>query len=161
MGTEERLMRSGAITLLSGAVTIRRLETKPPPLDALGGRILSPSGEIAQIVSGATFRYLAYLEFLPDPAAARGHHGHRLQEEYLYVIRGDLLAIYEDAATGERAETFLGAGDLINVRPGCAHAYVAQAYSQLLEFSPTPFDYSDTYRYPLVGAPPPATSTTG
>ena len=66
-------------------VAIHRLELKSPPLGPQGGRILTPAGEIAQIVSGPAFKYLAYLEFKADPTVPRGHHYHGVKEEFLYI----------------------------------------------------------------------------
>jgi quercetin dioxygenase-like cupin family protein len=133
-------------------VALRRLAIHTLPLAAPldeGGRILMPAGEVAQLVSGPTMRYLAYLEFLHQPHVVRGNHYHQHKVESLYVLRGHLHARYQDIATQEQAELTLEAGDLVLTHPGCAHAYRPLAYSQALEFAPTPFDPSDTYRYML------------
>ncbi len=129
-------------------VTIRKLETKSPPLDSNGGRILTPAGEIAQIVSGNSFNFLAYIEF-ENSKAPRGNHYHTVKEEFLYVIKGRLRAIYKDIDSGETEEVILETGDLINLKPQCAHVYFALEYTQTLEFSNFPYDPTDTQRYVL------------
>lgn len=110
---------------------------------------MTPAGELAQLVNGEPFRYLAYLEFLHQPPVARGNHYHLIKDEYLYVLHGRLRAIFQDIETHEKATCILETGDLVRTRPGCAHVYRPLAYTQALEFAPTPFDPTDTYSYTL------------
>jgi|SRR5215213_178617 len=130
-------------------VKIRRLQVKKPPLDVDGGRILTAAGEIAQIVSGVSFKFLAYIEFNADRFAPRGNHFHRNKIETFYVIKGRLEAVYEDVETKQRFTTTLETGDLVTVLSGCAHVYYAHEYTQLVEFATGAFDASDTYPYHL------------
>lgn len=134
-------------TRLHNKLTISKLEIKSPPLDAEGGRIVSPSGEIAQIVSGRSFQYLAYIDFIADSNAPRGNHYHKEKEESLYVIKGKLIAIYEDVQSKDREKIILDTGDFVLVKSGCAHVYFPVEYTQLVEFSALPFDAADTYKY--------------
>lgn len=128
-------------------VSIRKLNIKKPPLDNDGGRIITDAGEIAQIVSGEMYRYLAYIEFEENPNIARGNHYHDKKEEYLYIIKGNLKVIYEDVDNNERQEIILTTGDLVIVKPRCAHVYYPLSYTQAIEFSRDPFDPHDTYKY--------------
>ncbi len=114
-----------------------------------GGRIATAAGEIAQLVSGESFRYLAYIEFAHPPGALRGNHYHLIKQESLYILRGRLQARYQDMETGQTAELLLETGDLVQTQPGCAHAYRSLEYTQALEFAPTPFDPADSYRHVL------------
>jgi dTDP-4-dehydrorhamnose 3,5-epimerase-like enzyme len=104
---------------------------------------------LAQIVNGEAFRYLAFLEFQPDPNAPRGNHFHAEKTEHLYIVDGLVRASYLDLDTGETAEVELTGGDLIAVRPRCAHAYVALHHSHAVEFSPLGYDPADTIAYVL------------
>ena len=128
--------------LLKGKVIVKRLKIKSPPLKN-GGIFISPSGEIAQIVNGETFDFLAYIEFKYSPEHPRGNHYHTKKEEFLYIIKGKLRAIYLNIDDGEREELVLETGDLVNVKPRCAHVYYPMEYTQTLEFSSSIFDPLD------------------
>lgn len=133
----------------------RSLSVVEPPIPLGGGRIVTAAGELAQVVNGETFRFLAVVEFRysgPE-SPARGNHVHRRKTETLYVVRGMLRATYEDLETGEKLTMNLGPGDLVTVPPDCAHAYVPLAEALAIEFSDKPYDPSDTepHRVEVVG----------
>jgi mannose-6-phosphate isomerase-like protein (cupin superfamily) len=134
-------------------VALRRLATHRLPLAAPlgpeGGRIFSAAGEMAQLVSGESFRYLAYVEFVHQPHVVRGNHYHRVKDEHLYVLVGRLRCVCKDLESDERAVYEVAAGDLMRIQPGCAHALVPLEYTQALEFAPQPYDPADAYPYPL------------
>jgi hypothetical protein len=130
-------------------VSLRRLPDVAPPIPPGGGRIVTAAGELAQIVNGEAYRYLAFLEFQPDPEAPRGNHFHAAKTEHLYIVNGLVRASYLDLDTGERAEVDLSGGDLVAVSPRCAHAYIALEHSNAVEFSPLGYDPEDTIRYVL------------
>lgn len=131
-------------TLLNRKVRVRSLPVTAPPTPPGGGRIVTPAGELAQILNGVTFRFLAYLEFKPDPSAPRGNHVHAKKTESLYLISGHLRAVYQDISTGERTECDLRSGDLVTISPGCAHVYFAEEYSQAIEVADADYDPADT-----------------
>lgn len=129
-------------------VSIRRLPVldAPPATPVLDGvRIRMSAGEAAPIWNGTPFRFIAYLEFLPDTGAWRGNHFHEKKREAFYVIRGRLRAVFEDVDTGERAEHTLEAGDVLHIEPRCAHAFQALEYAQVIECSPLDYDAADAY----------------
>ena len=130
-------------------VSVRRLPDVVPPIPPGGGRMISPAGELAQIVNGDPYRYLAFLEFQPDPDAPRGNHFHAVKTEHLYIVDGLVRATYRDLDTEETTEVELTAGDLVVVQPRCAHAYVALTHSHAVEFSPLSYDPADTIAYAL------------
>lgn len=126
---------------------VRRLPRFRVPLDApvtTGGVIEMPAGDFVQIVNGADVRFVAHLEFRAASGAPRGNHVHRRRIEWITVIRGRLRATYVDVATGARTEVVLEAGDQVEVRPGCAHTYVALEDAAAVECSDRPFDPEDT-----------------
>ncbi len=125
-------------------VTIRSLPLTRPPIQAGGGRILSAAGELAQIVNGEQFCFLAYIEFRNDPPVVRGNHYHKRRTEILYVISGKLQAVYRDLDTGESMEVILRPGDLVTIYPECAHVYYPLEYSQAIEMAATTYDPLDT-----------------
>lgn len=129
--------------------TLAAYDTPPGEPLADGGRIMTPAGELAQIVSGRTFAYLAYLEFQHQPERGRGNHYHLLKHETLYVIKGHLWACLHDIDTGEQMETPLQTGDMITMAPRCSHVFYPQEYTQAVEFSATPYDPTDTYRHAI------------
>ena len=72
--------------------------------------MVTGAGELAQMVNGEAFRYLAYLELQPDPTAPRGNHYHAAKAEHLYIVDGLVVASYLDLDTGESVEVELTAG---------------------------------------------------
>jgi mannose-6-phosphate isomerase-like protein (cupin superfamily) len=130
-------------------VSVRRLPEVGPPIPSGGGRMVTGAGELAQVVNGEAYRFLAYLEFHPDPTAPRGNHFHAEKVEHLYIVDGLVTASYLDLDSGESGEVELRAGDLVVVQPRCAHVYVAHEHSHALEFAPGPYDPDDTIRYVL------------
>ncbi|MGW1062182.1 hypothetical protein [Micromonospora rubida] len=128
-------------------VQVRRLPVTTPPVPPGGGRIQSPAGELAQVVNGDIYRFLAYLEFRPDATKPRGNHFHNHKSETLYLISGRLRALYHDLDSGERAEMTLEPGDLVTVHPRCAHVYYALEHSQAVELADQPYDPTDTHPY--------------
>ncbi|MDE5539110.1 MAG: cupin domain-containing protein [Bacilli bacterium] len=86
-------------------------------------------------------RYLAYLEFSPNKV--RGNHYHNTKEENLLVIKGIIKAKYWLLDNNETLELMLEPGDVVNVKPGVAHAYVSDGEASAIEFSPQILDYND------------------
>jgi dTDP-4-dehydrorhamnose 3,5-epimerase-like enzyme len=115
--------------------------------DAGERRLFSPKGEMAQILnrSHKSFRHLVYWE-LDSPATGqeRGHHYHRRKTENYYVISGELDLLLEDLETGVKQVVSLPAGCRLHIKPGVAHAFRSRVYSQVLEYSPEPYDPADT-----------------
>lgn len=128
-------------------LNVRSLPMTEPPIPNGGGRISTPAGEIAQIINGEDFSFLAYIEFQPGATRARGNHYHVEKTELLYLINGRLRAVYEDMESGLREERFLSAGDLVTIQPKCAHVYFALEYSQSVEISIGKYDPADTIRF--------------
>jgi quercetin dioxygenase-like cupin family protein len=128
----------------------RHLEVVTPPV-LRGGRVMASAGELAQIVNGESFEFLAYIEFR-EPGVVRANHFHGRKAETLYVIRGELEARFKDLDTDESTELRLTSGDLVVVQPRCAHAYQAVSAADTLEFSATPYDPDDTFAHLLIGS---------
>src|SRR5258706_1590236 len=105
-----------------------------------GGRIISSNGEMSQISNGIPFVFLLYIEFLMHPNKIRGNHYHQKKDEFMYIIKGRLRAVYEDIDTNERQSMILEEGALVNVKPRCAHIYIPLEYTQAIEFSPNEYD---------------------
>jgi dTDP-4-dehydrorhamnose 3,5-epimerase-like enzyme len=118
-----------------------------PPQD--GGRIMTPAGEIAQIVRDQPFRYLASLEFAHRQDVARGNHYHLCKHEFLYVITGKLQAVFKDIDSGETETHIITAGMLVEIAPRCAHVFMPLDYTLAVEFSATPYDPEDAHPYVL------------
>jgi mannose-6-phosphate isomerase-like protein (cupin superfamily) len=133
---------------------VRRLPIVEAPIPPGGGRILSTNGELAQILNGDTFRFLAFIEFLPDSPALRGNHYHDRREETLYVLSGRLLSRFRDVDTGRTHEFELSRGDLVRVPPRWAHTYLPLEPSSAVEMSPQTYEPDGTTPYPLGIDPP-------
>jgi mannose-6-phosphate isomerase-like protein (cupin superfamily) len=139
------------VTVLNGKVLKQSLPVLPLPLgpDAPAlKRLLLPQGELAQFYDAAEgVRYLAFIELVPGQV--RGNHYHKVKEELVYVIQGEVLLIVEDIDSKERASVELRTGDFGMIRTGVAHAYRTVSAGQAIEFSVARFDPADIHRYPL------------
>jgi len=140
--------------LLQGKVLIESVpllaagEFRP---DLARKRLQLPQGDLAQIHNAdEPIRYLATIEL--KPGSIRGNHVHRIKREFLYLATGRLRLVLQDCATGETASTDLGAGDLVVIPPGIAHALCPHEPGLAVEFSPAMLDPTDTERHVL--APP-------
>lgn len=112
-------------------------------------RLLLPAGELAQLTEDATtFRYLACLELREE--TERGNHLHRRKQESFYLLSGKVSLFGVDPLREERVELALEAGDLVFIAPGIAHGLKVVESGFAVEFSPEPFDPTDTERYPVV-----------
>lgn len=134
---------------LGGRVTLRQLDFVEPPFHE-GGRLLTEAGELAQIANGRTIRLLAFVEFA-RPDVIRGRHVHPHRAETLYVVRGELEAVFYLADGTHSIRRRLQDGSLAEVGPGVGHAYRAIAPTFAIEFSGQPFDPEGTLDLP----PPP------
>jgi hypothetical protein len=138
-------------TFLEGKVLKRTLpalssttSTNEPRLK----RLLLPQGELAQFYDGEEgMRYLAFIGL--QTGAARGHHYHKYKEEWVYLIQGELLLLVEDIESKLRQSVILRTGDYAFISPNIAHALCPLQSGHAVEYSPTRFDRSDTYPYPL------------
>ena len=140
-------------TFLSGKV----IKVSLPVLAAPSGpeaparkRLLLPQGELAQVYdSDEPIRYLAYIELREH--TVRGNHYHRIKEEMVYLIQGELLLVVEDVHSKGREQVPLQTGDVAVIQPGVAHVLRILKAGHALEYSKTRFEAADTYRYPLGG----------
>jgi mannose-6-phosphate isomerase-like protein (cupin superfamily) len=132
-------------------ILVHRLPIGEPPIPEGGGRITTPAGELAQIVSGGSYAFLAYIEFLPDETKPRGNHYHAIKTETLYIIKGSLRAVYRDIERGTMREVALSAGDRVTIPPKVAHVYYASEYTQTVELADLPYDPNDTISLRLEG----------
>jgi quercetin dioxygenase-like cupin family protein len=110
--------------------------------------LLLPQGELAQFYDANDgMRYIAFIELLPG--TVRGNHYHRIKEEWIYLMQGEVLLIVEDLDSKTRASVPLRAGDLVLIPTGIAHALQVGAPGQAIEFSPARFDPLDIHRVQL------------
>jgi dTDP-4-dehydrorhamnose 3,5-epimerase-like enzyme len=133
-------------------VIVKRLTQHIPPLAAPItnlGRILAPNGEVAQIANGAQIQFLATIEFA-FAEQVRANHYHERRNESLYVIRGSLRGVFIDIDTNERSEFELVRGDLVEIAPRCAHAFVSHEPSELIEFADLAYDPMDLVKYSVL-----------
>jgi quercetin dioxygenase-like cupin family protein len=140
------------ITLLGGKVKKQALPMVQPPSGLESPtlkRLMLPQGELAQFYDGEEgIRYIAQIEL---PAGGiRGNHYHKLKEEWVYLISGDVNLIVEDLASKARESTLLVAGDLAFITTGVVHALQVTKSGQAIEFSSARFDPADIYRHKLV-----------
>jgi mannose-6-phosphate isomerase-like protein (cupin superfamily) len=144
-----RTRRSPTLAVMADGLDVRRLPIVEAPIPHGGGRILSTNGELAQILNGEEFRFLAFIEFLPDSPRLRGNHYHSQRTETLYVLTGRLLSRFRDLETGEIHDYELTRGDLVNIPARWAHAYRPLEPSSAVEMSSNVYDPTDTTPHDL------------
>ncbi len=136
---------------LNGKVLKRSLPTLQLPLGPeapLLKRLFFPQGELAQFYDAEEgIRYIAFIELVSGQV--RGNHYHKVKEELVYVIRGEVLLKVADVASEERASVPLRTGDLALIQTGIAHAFQTVEPGQAIEFSTSRFDGADIHRFPL------------
>ena len=95
-----------------------------PPAPVDGGRILTPSGELVQVLSDREIRLIVYLEFADSTSGlVRGNHYRMNKTEFLYVISGRIgVHLFYTLSRGEH-QGRLAKSDLVENRPGCVHVY--------------------------------------
>jgi mannose-6-phosphate isomerase-like protein (cupin superfamily) len=139
-------------TFLSGKVLKRTLPVLRDPAGAGAlavKRLLLSQGEVAQFYDAdEPVRYIAFIEL--REGGVRGNHYHKMKEEFIYLIQGEVQLVVEDDASKSRETVQLAAGDLAILQPGVAHALRTLRPGQALEFSKLRFDPNDTYRHPLI-----------
>jgi quercetin dioxygenase-like cupin family protein len=111
-------------------------------------RLLLPQGELAQVHdSDEGIRYMAVIE--TRAGGVRGNHYHKVKEERIYLLQGELLVLAEDVQTNERASVRLQTGDLLLIETGIAHLLRTVEPGQAIEFSRARFDPADIFPFPL------------
>ena len=140
------------ITLLGGKVTKRTLPLVDPPLNPDSPtlkRLMLPQGELAQFYDGEEgVRYIAQIEL--QAGSVRGNHYHKVKQEWVYMMSGEVTLIVEDSESKARETALLVAGDLAFIQTGIAHALQVTKSGQAIEFSAARFDPADIYRHKLV-----------
>lgn len=138
-------------TYLAGKVLKQALPVARNRTEAVGlamKRLLLPQGELAQFHDADDpVRYIAFIELCAG--GVRGNHYHKLKEEILYVIRGEVRLIVEEVNSKQRETVSLQAGDRVVIRPGIAHALQTVKAGQAIEFSKERYDPDDVHRFPL------------
>jgi Cupin domain len=136
---------------LNGKVLKRSLPALQLPLGPEAPRLkrlFFPQGELAHFYDADEgMRYIAFIELLSGQV--RGNHYHKIKEEWVYVIRGEVLLHVADLGSEARASVALQAGDLALIQTRIAHAWQTVQPGQAIEFSTTRFDAADIHPFPL------------
>jgi len=136
---------------LAGKVVKRTLPTingRPGPDAPTLKRLLLPQGELAHVYdSDDGIRYLAAVE--ARMGSVRGNHYHRVKEEGIYMVQGELSVVVEDVETHDRATVPVKTGDLLLIQTGVAHQLRTVEPGQMIEFSRVRFNAADCYPFAL------------
>jgi len=133
---------------------LRRIQlpvfTEPTGPDApLLKRLVLPQGELAQFYDNdAGIHYIALIEL--KAGGVRGNHFHRQKREHVYVMSGKAELLAENLTDRVQVTVSLGAGELAIIETNVAHALRTIEPGSAIEFSPSRFDRTDVYRYPLL-----------
>lgn len=137
-------------SFLAGKVrrwTLPLIEGRPGPDAPNLKRLRLPQGGLDQIHNAPEgMRYMALIELVQG--TVRGNHYHKVKEEHIYVIQGELRVVAEDIQSGERADLALAAGDLVQISGGVAHVLQTVQPGLAIEFSPGQFDAADSFPSP-------------
>ena len=107
-----------------------------------------PQGELAQFHnSEQPIHYLAFIEL--RAGTQRGNHFHRIKQEFIYLLSGEVRLIVEEIESKARDIVPLQTGDLVFIPTGVAHTLDVVKTGQAIEFSEARFDPADIHRYPL------------
>ena len=124
------------------------ITSRPGPEAPALKRLLLPQGELAQVHdSEEGIRYLAFIE--TRSGSVRGNHYHKIKEERIYVLQGELLVLVEDVETKARASVRLQTGDLLLIETGIAHLMRTIEPGQAIEFSKARFNPADSFPFSL------------
>ena len=113
-------------------------------------RIFSEKGEMAQILnrSDEVFKNLVYWELDSSKSGqVRGHHYHEKKTERFYVLTGELELSVKELESSSSKKLIVRAGNRLSIAPRVAHVFRSLIYAQVLEYSPDPYDPTDTYPY--------------
>jgi hypothetical protein len=137
------------LTFLAGKVKkwiLPVFEAGTSPGAASLKRLLLPQGELAQFYdSEEGVRFLAFIELRAD--SLRGNHYHKIKEEWVYMIQGEVSLLLRDIDTQAEDCLSLKAGELAFIPTGIAHALKTVVPGQAIEFSKSRFDPTDTHRF--------------
>jgi mannose-6-phosphate isomerase-like protein (cupin superfamily) len=137
--------------MLGGKVVIEQLPMGGN--DNLERRIFSEKGEMAQILNrpSETFKQLVYWDLdATQLGQERGHHYHEKKSEQFYVLTGELELSLKDLKSPDSKRLIVKAGNRLTISPRVAHTFRSLVYSQVLEYSPEPYDPTDTYPYKVI-----------
>src|ERR1051325_6336404 len=74
-------------------------------------RLMLPQGELAQFYDGDEgIRYIAQIEL--QAGSVRGNHFHKIKNEWVYMMSGEVTLIVEDLDSRVQESEKLSAGDL-------------------------------------------------
>jgi Uncharacterized conserved protein, contains double-stranded beta-helix domain len=140
------------ISILAGKVTKRTLPLVEPsstPDSRTLKRLMLPQGELAQFYDGDQgIRYIAQIEL--QAGSVRGNHYHKVKQEWVYMMSGEVTLVLEDLESKARESAPLLAGDLAFIQTGVIHALQVTKSGQAIEFSTSRFDPADIYRHKLI-----------
>jgi mannose-6-phosphate isomerase-like protein (cupin superfamily) len=140
------------ISILAGRVTKRTLPLVQPsstPDSRSLKRLMLPQGELAQFYDGDDgIRYIAQIEL--QAGSVRGNHFHKVKQEWVYMMSGEVTLVVENLESKAREITLLTVGDLVFIQTGVVHALQVTKSGQAIEFSTSRFDPADIYRHKLV-----------
>ncbi|HEX2965189.1 MAG TPA: cupin domain-containing protein, partial [Syntrophorhabdaceae bacterium] len=107
-------------------------------------RWIDEKGEFVQVSYREDIGHLAYFELKKDQF--RGKHFHEKKEEVLYIIDGEIRAIFLDLDTSEIEEYILHKGERIHVPTRVAHVFYGLKDAKVVEYSPQYYDKEDAPR---------------
>ena len=112
------------------------------------GTVRDDRGQLVQIVDGASFAHLVYLDFqVKNPPVYRGSHYHNQKKEIFYVIEGLIAVDLFDLDTGVLKTIAIAGGDKLTLLPRLAHRFLAREFSRVIEISPVPYDRGDVFHF--------------
>src|SRR5438874_9484336 len=113
---ERRLIHGKVI-----AWSLPEVQPGPAGSEFLLKRVMLPQGELAQFYDGEEgIRYIAQIEL--QAGSVRGNHFHKIKDEWVYLVGGEVNLIVEDLESKVRESALLVAGDLVFIPTSVVHA---------------------------------------
>lgn len=132
-------------------VTVRRLAAIPDLAGVELGRgfLAERKGGLTGFVhNGDPIRFVGYVEFAP--MKSRGDHYHRVMREKLVILHGVVRGRFYLPETPENMwEIEVSGGDVVEIRPPCAHSFISSTGASALEMSPDLFRIEDRIPAPF------------
>ncbi len=98
-------------------------------------------GIIKDILTHTPFDAITFI--ISKKGAVRGNHYHKKTFQYDYVLKGSMLCVYQEGATGKKQKKVIKEGDLAFHPPHQRHSYKAMEDTEFISITHGPRNGKD------------------